>query len=267
MAGLQERTDRAHRRNLRRHRQERRRNLQAAGRGPEKAREESKLIDEVSRATFGEGARPGSQCRGRSRGHPRRHSGGGTASPICRQRLTSLSDNRLTGLGEGLTAVAEGDLTVDANPVTTPLTAARGEQVGELGELFNGMLGQAQGGLESYNRCAARLNERWARWSTRSARSPVRSPRPRRSCRPRAQRPAWRSARSRPRSARLAEGAERQVTLVETTREAAQDAVEQRLAGARRRPAGRRADRGDRLDRRPDQPPRAQRRDRGRPRR
>src|SRR5262245_33946100 len=32
-------------------------------------------------------------------------------------RLTSLSDHCLTGLGEGLAAVAEGDLTVDVQPV------------------------------------------------------------------------------------------------------------------------------------------------------
>jgi len=66
-------------------------------------------------------------------------------------RLTSMSDNCLTNLGAGLGAMAQGDLTVDVQPVTHPLEAQRGQTLGELGELFNVMLGRAQGGLESYN--------------------------------------------------------------------------------------------------------------------
>ncbi len=72
-------------------------------------------------------------------------------------RLVSLTDNCLTGLGTGLAAVAEGDLTVDAHPVTTPLT---GSNVGELGEIFNRMLAMAQGGLASYNAMRVRLHDR-----------------------------------------------------------------------------------------------------------
>jgi methyl-accepting chemotaxis protein len=72
-------------------------------------------------------------------------------------RLVSLTDNCLTGLGTGLAAVAEGDLTVDAHPVTTPIT---GEHVGELGEVFNRMLATAQGGLQSYNAMRGRLHTR-----------------------------------------------------------------------------------------------------------
>ncbi|WP_027007886.1 methyl-accepting chemotaxis protein [Conexibacter woesei] len=67
------------------------------------------------------------------------------------QRLDSLSDRCLTGLGAGLDAMAHGDLTVDVVPVTQPLVAAHGAQVGALGERFNIMLGQAQAGLNSYN--------------------------------------------------------------------------------------------------------------------
>jgi methyl-accepting chemotaxis protein len=75
-------------------------------------------------------------------------------------RLTSLSDNCLTALSEGLTAVAAGDLTVGATPVTSPLTARSGESLGELGDLFNEMLGKAQIGIEGYNGMRARLGER-----------------------------------------------------------------------------------------------------------
>jgi len=67
------------------------------------------------------------------------------------ERLTSMSDNCLTNLGAGLGAMAQGDLTVDVQPVTHPLETVPGRQLGELGELFNDMLGKAQGGLESYN--------------------------------------------------------------------------------------------------------------------
>jgi methyl-accepting chemotaxis protein len=66
-------------------------------------------------------------------------------------RLNSMSDHCLTGLGEGLMAMADGDLTVVVHPATTPLPAVRGAQLGTLGETFNVMLGKAQGGLEAYN--------------------------------------------------------------------------------------------------------------------
>jgi methyl-accepting chemotaxis protein len=66
-------------------------------------------------------------------------------------RLNSMSDHCLTGLGEGLTAMAQGDLTVAVHPATTPLQAGRGKQLGTLGDTFNDMLGKAQGGLEAYN--------------------------------------------------------------------------------------------------------------------
>jgi methyl-accepting chemotaxis protein len=66
-------------------------------------------------------------------------------------RLNSMSDHCLTGLGEGLTAMAQGDLTVAVHPATTSLQAGRGKQLGTLGDTFNDMLGKAQGGLEAYN--------------------------------------------------------------------------------------------------------------------
>ncbi len=65
-------------------------------------------------------------------------------------RLHSLSDHCLAGLGDGLKAAAGGDLSVEAIAVTSALPHT-GRSLGELGDVFNTMLSQAQGGLESYN--------------------------------------------------------------------------------------------------------------------
>jgi methyl-accepting chemotaxis protein len=64
-------------------------------------------------------------------------------------RLTSLDGNCLANLERGLGRIADGDLTVEVKPVTTPLDGS-GASIGALGELFNGMLGRAQRTLESY---------------------------------------------------------------------------------------------------------------------
>ncbi len=72
-----------------------------------------------------------------------------------RARMRSLNDHCLTGLGAGLEAMAAGDLTVTADPVTEPITAAPGQKVGDLAEVFNDMLSRAQGGLRAYD--ASRL--------------------------------------------------------------------------------------------------------------
>jgi methyl-accepting chemotaxis protein len=66
-------------------------------------------------------------------------------------RLASLSDNCLVALGDGLAAVAQGDLTRPAEPVTTRIDPAPGHDLGSLATTFNTMLARAQGGLGSYN--------------------------------------------------------------------------------------------------------------------
>jgi methyl-accepting chemotaxis protein len=72
-------------------------------------------------------------------------------------KLDSLSENCLVSLGDGLTAMTQGDLTVSATPVTEPLTAARGQELGALGETFNVMLARAQGGIGAYNEMRGQL--------------------------------------------------------------------------------------------------------------
>jgi methyl-accepting chemotaxis protein len=67
------------------------------------------------------------------------------------QRLHSLHDNCLTNLNNGLAGMAEGDLTIEVLPKTTPIDDSTGLSIGEFGELFNSMLVKAQGSLAAYN--------------------------------------------------------------------------------------------------------------------
>lgn len=66
------------------------------------------------------------------------------------ERLASLDEHCLSDLESGLAAAAAGDLRVCATPVTTPLSAPPGADLGLLGELFNGMLGKAQASVVGY---------------------------------------------------------------------------------------------------------------------
>ena len=75
------------------------------------------------------------------------------------QRLESLDSYCLTGLATGLDAVARGDLTVEAEPHTTPLEITSRDELGRLSETFNGMLTKAQGGLAAYNAMRAQLGD------------------------------------------------------------------------------------------------------------
>jgi methyl-accepting chemotaxis protein len=74
--------------------------------------------------------------------------------PVLRElidRLSSLDQNCLTDLDAGISAMAAGDLTHQARPVTTPiLTRARSEQTQQLVDIFNSMLGKTQGAMEGY---------------------------------------------------------------------------------------------------------------------
>ena len=178
------------------------------------------------------------------------------------ERLTSLSEHCLTGLGDGLGAMAQGDLTVTVHPATTPLESARGENLGSLGETFNTMLGQAQGGLELYNATRESVaqiisrHQRDRRARLRRLAGDVRHhDRDRRGDR------GHRAPVRRRRRGRRAPDAEHRGRGVHQPRS--------RRARRSRRPArrpGRRADHADLGHRRPDQPAGAQRRDRGRPR-
>ena len=72
-------------------------------------------------------------------------------------RLDSLTQNCLTGLTEGLGKLAEGDLTHDVIPVTTPVTADPGFALGSLGTTFNTTLDKMQSSIVDYNRMRGEL--------------------------------------------------------------------------------------------------------------
>ena len=73
------------------------------------------------------------------------------------KKMESIDKNCLVALAAGLTALRNGDLTVDAQPVTTSIEGRNGEAIGTLGETFNSMLLKAQGGLGLYNETRAEL--------------------------------------------------------------------------------------------------------------
>ena len=65
-------------------------------------------------------------------------------------RLGDL-DACLLSLQDGLAAMTAGDLTVAVQSDLAPITAERGERLGDLAELFNSMLERAQASLRGYN--------------------------------------------------------------------------------------------------------------------
>ncbi len=71
--------------------------------------------------------------------------------PELEQRLAALDRHCLSGLDHGLQRMAEGDLTFEAKPVTRPLVAAPGDDLGSVGKLFNEMLAKSRTALRSYD--------------------------------------------------------------------------------------------------------------------
>ena len=74
-------------------------------------------------------------------------------------RLDSLTDNCLAGLTEGLGRMAQGDLTHEVVPVTTPVTTAPGLALGSLATTFNTTLERMQSSIGDYNRTRGQLGE------------------------------------------------------------------------------------------------------------
>ena len=143
-------------------------------------------------------------------------------------RLRSLDANCLNDLGEGLQAIAQGDLTHEVQPSTTPVKVRSKDELGQLAETFNSMLAKAQSGIGSYNDMRSQLGRLIGEVSvgagTVSAASEQMA-----TTSDEAGRAVGEIASA---VGDVAQGAERQVRMVETTREAVQEAARAAIASA-----------------------------------
>ena len=73
------------------------------------------------------------------------------------ERMEAVNTDCLASLGAGLSALRDGDLTVEAQAATAPLAAAEGGSIGTLGEKFNSMLLKIQASLGLYNETRGEL--------------------------------------------------------------------------------------------------------------
>jgi methyl-accepting chemotaxis protein len=66
-------------------------------------------------------------------------------------RLTALRDNCITGLRGGITAVADGDLTVEVVPTTALITRISNDELGDVAAAVNAIRDNAVATIEAYN--------------------------------------------------------------------------------------------------------------------
>lgn len=69
---------------------------------------------------------------------------------LVKERLSSLNDVCLTGLGKGMTAMVHGDLSVHVEKKTKHIHSARKDEIGELSNVFDSVLTKAQAGVDAY---------------------------------------------------------------------------------------------------------------------
>jgi methyl-accepting chemotaxis protein len=141
-------------------------------------------------------------------------------------RLRSLDERDLTQLTDGLEATAGGDFTRPATHTTTPFDVRTTDELGQLGTTFNAMLAKAQRSVAAYTSMCSELGVLIGAVS-RSAGSVSAGSQQVASSSEDAGRAVGEIAGA---VSDVAQGAERQVRMVESTREAVQDA--NRAAGA-----------------------------------
>ena len=74
--------------------------------------------------------------------------------------MRSLGTNDLSELSEGLRAIAAGNLDTEAPDITSTLTVREGQRIGALGESFNEIVEKTREGLNAYNGMRAQLHDR-----------------------------------------------------------------------------------------------------------
>jgi methyl-accepting chemotaxis protein len=136
-------------------------------------------------------------------------------------RLRSLDERCVKGLSDGLDAMADGDLTVEAVPATEPVRGGARDQIGDACATTNALIAKIQGSLASYNRMRDQLGsligEIAGSSQTLSSASQQMA-----STSDEAGRAVGEIASA---VGEVAQGAERQVRMVESTRAAVQEAA------------------------------------------
>jgi methyl-accepting chemotaxis protein len=73
------------------------------------------------------------------------------------RRLRNLNEHDLADFSGALEAISRGDLTVEAQPTTHPITVNRGDELGQMMQTFNEMLSKTHEGLASYDNMRRKL--------------------------------------------------------------------------------------------------------------
>ena len=136
-------------------------------------------------------------------------------------RMRSLNDNCLADLTHALEAASTGDLTIDVEVVTTPVDVTSRDELGRLGETFNAMLGRTRRSVAAYNDMREQLGSLIGEVSA-SAGTVASASQQMATTSEEAGRAVSEISGA---VTDVAQGAERQVRIVETTREAVQDAA------------------------------------------
>jgi methyl-accepting chemotaxis protein len=142
--------------------------------------------------------------------------------------MTSLDEHDLSDLSAALDAIASGDLTVDAVAVTSDVPVTSTDEIGRLSGTFNEMLGKAQQSIKSYGAMREQLSSLLGEVST-GARTVAGASQQMASTSEETGRAVGEIASA---IGEVAEGAERQVQMVESTRNAVQGASRAAVASA-----------------------------------
>jgi methyl-accepting chemotaxis protein len=141
-------------------------------------------------------------------------------------RLRSLDEHCMNDLDRGLSAMAEGDLTVAIGATTTPGDDPARDQIGAASDTVNALIAKVQGSLDNYNAMRGQLGDLIGEIAG-SSRSLTSASQEMAATSEEAGRAAGEIAGA---VSDVAEGAERQVQIVAATREAVQEAA--RAAGS-----------------------------------
>jgi methyl-accepting chemotaxis protein len=139
--------------------------------------------------------------------------------------MRSLATSDLNDLAEGLRAIASGNLTTEAPDITSLLTVREGQRLGALAETFNDIVEKAQESLDAYNGMRTQLHDRVGGMATDVgvlAGRVASSSQQMMAC---AQHSSATIDQIAKMAVNVASGAERQVALVATAREATRGAV------------------------------------------